>query len=59
MSFKAIRGLVVAEVELSVHEHLELPKWIGEEVTGDIRYYNRTWQKSAKARDHLGRLNHM
>ncbi len=34
-------GLVVAEVELS-HENQELrrPNWIGEEVTGDPRYYN-------------------
>ncbi len=34
-------GLVVAEVELS-HEdqELRLPNWIGEEVTGDPRYYN-------------------
>jgi adenylate cyclase len=38
---KPFEGLVVAEVELSAaNEHLELPKWIGEEVTGDIRYYN-------------------
>ena len=34
-------GLIVAEVELS-HEdqELRLPNWIGEEVTGDPRYYN-------------------
>ena len=34
-------GLVVAEVELkSEHETFEKPVWLGEEVTGDIRYYN-------------------
>jgi len=34
-------GLVVAEVELSSEEELfDKPKWLGEEVTGDKRYYN-------------------
>ena len=34
-------GLVVAEVELSdEHQHIELPSWIGEEVSGDPRYSN-------------------
>ena len=34
-------GLVVAEVELdSEDEAFEKPPWIGEEVTGDERYYN-------------------
>lgn len=34
-------GLVVAEVELaSVDEDFEKPDFIGEEVTGDVRYYN-------------------
>ena len=34
-------GLVVAEVELdSVDEKYEQPDFIGEEVTGDVRYYN-------------------
>jgi len=34
-------GLVLAEVELE-HEEQEvaLPDWAGEEVTGDVRYYN-------------------
>ena len=34
-------GLVLAEVELE-HEWQEfaLPEWAGEEVTGDVRYYN-------------------
>ena len=35
------RGLVVAEVELQAkNQHLDLPGWIGQEVTGDPRYYN-------------------
>lgn len=34
-------GLVVAEVELeSADEDFERPEWLGEEVTGDRRYYN-------------------
>lgn len=34
-------GLIVAEIELaSADEAFELPGWIGEEVTGDPRYYN-------------------
>ena len=34
-------GLVIAEIELQ-HEHdrVELPAWIGREVTGQRRYYN-------------------
>lgn len=34
-------GLVVAEVELgSEVEAFEKPNWLGEEVTGDVKYYN-------------------
>ena len=34
-------GLVVAEVELaSEDEPVEIPPWVGEEVSGDPRYYN-------------------
>lgn len=34
-------GLVVAEIELaSEQESFELPEWAGQEVTGDVRYYN-------------------
>jgi CYTH domain-containing protein len=47
-------GLVIAEIELNnENEHFEKPDWLGEEVTGDIRYYNsqlskypfRSWNK--------------
>jgi CYTH domain-containing protein len=34
-------GLVLAEVELPSPDHpVELPSWVGEEVTGDARYHN-------------------
>ncbi|MCK5682941.1 CYTH domain-containing protein [bacterium] len=34
-------GLTVAEVELtSEDEAFEKPEWLGEEVTGDVKYYN-------------------
>ncbi|WNH08773.1 CYTH domain-containing protein [Thalassobellus suaedae] len=34
-------GLVIAEVELkSENETFEKPDWLGEEVTGDVKYYN-------------------
>jgi len=34
-------GLVIAEVELEKEDQaIELPDWIGREVTGDPRYYN-------------------
>ena len=37
----ANEGLILAEVELaSAGELFDLPVWIGEEVTGDRRYYN-------------------
>ena len=35
------QGLVVAEIELeNENEIVELPDWIGEEVTDEPRYYN-------------------
>ena len=37
----ANEGLVLAEVELSSEdESFERPSWLGQEVTGDIRYHN-------------------
>jgi len=40
-------GLVVAEVELSTEEDLfEKPKWLGDEVTGDKRYFNSKLAKN-------------
>ncbi|MFT5103971.1 MAG: adenylate cyclase, partial [Candidatus Latescibacterota bacterium] len=35
------KGLIVAEVELAAeNEAFEKPNWLGEEVTGDVKYYN-------------------
>lgn len=40
-------GLVVAEVELgSEGEAFEKPEWLGEEVTGDVKYYNSMLMKN-------------
>jgi len=40
-------GLVIAEVELqSADESFEKPEWLGEEVTGDVRYYNSMLMKA-------------
>jgi adenylate cyclase len=34
-------GLIVAEVELKdEHQSVTLPDWVGQEVTGDPRYFN-------------------
>jgi adenylate cyclase len=41
------QGLIVAEVELSAEdESFEKPEWLGEEVTGDARYYNSMLMKN-------------
>lgn len=35
------KGLIMAEIELkSEDETFSIPPWIGEEVTGDVRYFN-------------------
>ncbi len=40
-------GLVVAEIELaSEDETFEKPSWLGEEVTGDVRYFNAMLMKT-------------
>ena len=40
-------GLVVAEVELSSEdEGFVKPEWLGEEVTGDVKYYNSMLMKN-------------
>jgi adenylate cyclase len=41
------QGLVVAEIELSSEEEtFNKPDWIGEEVTGDSKYYNSMLSKT-------------
>lgn len=40
-------GLVIAEVELKEeYENIEKPSWLGEEVTGQIKYYNSQLSKN-------------
>lgn len=40
------QGLVVAEIELpSEDTHFDRPQWLGEEVTGDAKYYNSMLMK--------------
>ncbi len=40
-------GLVVAEIELSSEdEAFQKPEWLGEEVTGDVRYFNSMLMKT-------------
>tara|TARA_R110000868_G_scaffold192291_2_gene436683 strand:+ start:1770 stop:2246 length:477 start_codon:yes stop_codon:yes gene_type:complete len=44
--FGTNKGLVIAEIELKkVDESFDRPKWLGNEVTGDIRYYNAQLSK--------------
>ncbi len=40
-------GLTVAEIELPAEDHpFEKPEWLGEEVTGDAKYYNSMLMKN-------------
>lgn len=40
------QGLIVAEIELGAEdESFEKPGWLGEEVTGDVRYFNSMLMK--------------
>lgn len=40
------QGLTVAEVELAAaDEQFDKPEWLGEEVTGDLKYYNSMLMK--------------
>ncbi len=41
------QGLIVAEVELGAEdENFEKPEWLGEEVTGDVKYFNAMLMKN-------------
>lgn len=43
---KANEGLVIAEIELQgENQEFERPEWLGEEVTGQIEYYNSQLSK--------------
>ena len=40
-------GLIVAEIELSSeNENFKKPLWLGEEVTGELKYYNSSLSKT-------------
>ncbi len=40
-------GLVIGEIELTEEvEHFEHPYWLGDEVTGDVKYYNSKLSKN-------------
>ncbi len=40
-------GLIVAEIELAREDQqIELPSWVGQEVTGDPKYYNASLVKN-------------
>lgn len=40
------QGLIIAEIELNTEtEPFEKPDWLGDEVTGDIKYYNSNLSK--------------
>jgi CYTH domain-containing protein len=42
----ANKGLIIAEVELThENEAFKKPEWLGEEVTGDVKYYNSQLSK--------------
>ena len=44
--YQSNQGLIVAEVELTDEaETVSKPEWLGEEVTGDARYYNSMLMK--------------
>ena len=43
---EANEGLIIAEIELPSEDfEFEKPDWLGEEVTGDVRYYNSMLSK--------------
>ena len=45
--YGANNGLIVAEVELSSeNEKFYKPEWLGEEVTGDVKYFNSMLMKN-------------
>ncbi|GHT62486.1 hypothetical protein AGMMS50239_15940 [Bacteroidia bacterium] len=45
------KGLTIAEIELSSEdEAFEKPFWLGQEVTGDVRYYNSMLVKNEENR---------
>ncbi|MTK52404.1 CYTH domain-containing protein [Paludibacter sp.] len=50
-------GLIIAEIELPTEDTLfEKPSWLGEEVTGDVRFYNSFLSKNPYAKWKLSKL---
>ena len=49
-----LKGTVIAEVELDRDDRvLELPDWVGKEITGDLRYRKFNLEKATKRRKRL------
>ena len=49
-----LKGTVIAEVELDRDDRLlELPDWVGKEITGNLRYSKFNMEKAAKRRKRL------
>lgn len=49
-----LKGVVIAEVELDRDDRrLELPDWVGKEITGDLRYSKFNMERAAKRRKRL------
>ena len=49
-----LKGVVIAEVELDREDRaLQLPDWVGKEITGDLRYSKINMEKAAKRRERL------
>jgi adenylate cyclase len=49
-----LKGVVIAEVELDRDDRvLELPDWVGKEITGNLRYSKFNMEKAAKRRNRL------
>jgi len=52
-----LNGIVIAEVELDrADRKLQLPDWIGKEITSDLRYSKFNLEKAAKRRAGLKRM---
>ena len=50
--FEENQGLVIVEVELETEDqHYEKPVWVGEEVTGDPKYFNSNLVKHPYSKD--------
>lgn len=47
-----LKGVTIAEVELDRPDRVvELPDWVGDEITGDLRYSKASMEKAARRKD--------